>query len=150
MVNNRNKSRIRKTKFKGNRHSNRVVSNDSSLDKADEFVPTVSESKLKCDSVLADDFNAVEYNIIFNFQILNSIFSSLCCPECFSSGMILELESLHGLASNMVLKCGNCVYSNFCTSEKVNKMHNINAALVFGMRIIGKGHSAAKKTRRCC
>ncbi|GFU03600.1 uncharacterized protein TNCV_2896981 [Trichonephila clavipes] len=46
----------------------------------------------------------------------------------------------------MTLKCENCDYSfSFCTSEKVNKLHSINLAFVFGMRIIGKGHSAAKK-----
>ncbi|GFT38934.1 uncharacterized protein TNCV_388021 [Trichonephila clavipes] len=45
----------------------------------------------------------------------------------------------------MTLKCENCDYSFlFCTSEKVNKLHSINLAFVFGMRIIGKGHSAAK------
>ncbi|GFV90738.1 hypothetical protein TNCV_2224541 [Trichonephila clavipes] len=31
------------------------------------------------------------------------------------------------------------------TSDKVNKCHSINLVFVFGMRIIGKGHSAAKK-----
>ncbi|GFV64171.1 uncharacterized protein TNCV_3206791 [Trichonephila clavipes] len=46
----------------------------------------------------------------------------------------------------MTLKCENCDYSfSFCTSEKVNKLHSINLAFVFGMRIIGKGHSSAKK-----
>ncbi|GFY29074.1 uncharacterized protein TNCV_4722021 [Trichonephila clavipes] len=46
----------------------------------------------------------------------------------------------------MTLKCENCDYSfSFCTSEKVNKLHSINLAFVFGMRIIGKGHSAVKK-----
>ncbi|GFY53458.1 hypothetical protein TNIN_265321 [Trichonephila inaurata madagascariensis] len=45
----------------------------------------------------------------------------------------------------MTLKCENCDYSfSFCTYENVNKLHSINLAFVFGMRIIGKGHSAAK------
>ncbi|GFV76224.1 uncharacterized protein TNCV_4673131 [Trichonephila clavipes] len=46
----------------------------------------------------------------------------------------------------MTLKWENCDYSfSFCTSQKVNKLHSINLAFVFGMRINGKGHSAAKK-----
>ncbi|GFU72809.1 uncharacterized protein TNCV_3712321 [Trichonephila clavipes] len=34
---------------------------------------------------------------------------------------------------------------SFCTSMKVNKMHNINLSFVFGLRAIGKRHSAARK-----
>ncbi|GFT07180.1 uncharacterized protein NPIL_178961 [Nephila pilipes] len=55
-------------------------------------------------------------------------------------------ESVCGLAMNMTLKCENCDYSfSFCSSDKINKLHNINLAFVFGMRVIGKGYSAAKK-----
>ncbi|GFQ87778.1 hypothetical protein TNCT_695721 [Trichonephila clavata] len=47
---------------------------------------------------------------------------------------------------NTTIKCENCNYSySFCTSEKVNKLHSINLAFVFGMIIIDKGHSVAKK-----
>ncbi|GFT20866.1 uncharacterized protein TNCV_942091 [Trichonephila clavipes] len=46
----------------------------------------------------------------------------------------------------MTLKWENCDYSfSFCTSEKVNKLHSINLAFVFGMRIIDKDYSVAKK-----
>ncbi|GFR19141.1 hypothetical protein TNCT_510211 [Trichonephila clavata] len=51
---------------------------------------------------------------------------------------------------NMTLKCENCDYSfSFCTSEKINKLHSINLAFVFGMRIIGKGHYGGQKTLFC-
>ncbi|GFR20617.1 hypothetical protein TNCT_707791 [Trichonephila clavata] len=49
------------------------------------------------------------------------------------------------LSMNMTIKCENWDYSfSFCTFEKVNKLHSINLAFVFRIRIISKGHSAAK------
>ncbi|GFW12200.1 uncharacterized protein TNCV_5111451 [Trichonephila clavipes] len=83
---------------------------------------------------------------IENFESFVQYNFILCCPVCFERKVSVVQDSVFGLALNMTLKCENCDYSfSFCTSEKVNKLHSINLAFVFGMRIIGKGHSAAKK-----
>ncbi|GFQ69985.1 hypothetical protein TNCT_485731 [Trichonephila clavata] len=48
----------------------------------------------------------------------------------------------------MTIKCENREYPfSFSTNEKVNKLHSLHLAFVFGMRIFGKGHSAAKTLR---
>ncbi|GBM77740.1 hypothetical protein AVEN_274487-1 [Araneus ventricosus] len=53
-----------------------------------------------------------------------------CCPDDQTAA--LGPNNAGCPTMNMVLKCRNCVYSKFfCTSEKVNKMHNINAAMVY-------------------
>ncbi|GFX43941.1 uncharacterized protein TNCV_4112201 [Trichonephila clavipes] len=47
---------------------------------------------------------------------------------------------------DLIEKCKNYkFFSSVCTSMKVNKMHNINLSFVFGLRTIGKGHSAVRK-----
>lgn len=143
MGNARNKSYSRKKKFRGNRYTKNVENeNESNGDKA---IPTSSESKLNFMSS-ADDLENDKGNAIFNIEILNEAISFLCCPVCFKSGINLIQESVFGLALNMSMKCANCNYLiSFCTSAKVNKLHNINIAFVFGMRLLGRGYSAANK-----
>ncbi|GFX79282.1 uncharacterized protein TNCV_695941 [Trichonephila clavipes] len=87
-----------------------------------------------------------EKNVIFNLGVLYNVISLLCCPVCFERNVSVVQDSVFGLALNMTFNyCENCDYSfSFCTSEKVNKLHSINLAFVFGIRIIGKGHSVSK------
>lgn len=145
MGNKQNKKTSRKRKFTGNRHTNQSDSKSCKIS-TDFSTTTASESKLINCVKPSDVKENEEKNIIFSFSILEDVISSLCCPQCFQTGLCIVQESVFGLAVNMTIKCKNCHYYNsFCTSKKVNKMHNINLSFVFGMRVIGKGHSAAQK-----
>ncbi|GFX01159.1 uncharacterized protein TNCV_4581251 [Trichonephila clavipes] len=148
MGNNRNKRYSRKRQFKGNKFCKRVSVFNNEKISINSSIPTASESKLINSLKPADVPEDNEKNVIFNLGVLYNIIyiSLLCCPVCFEKKVSVVQDSVFGLALNMTLKCENCDYSfSFCTSEKVNKLHSINLAFVFGMRIIGKGHSAAKK-----
>ncbi|GFV00261.1 uncharacterized protein TNCV_2963271 [Trichonephila clavipes] len=85
-------------------------------------------------------------NRIFDVEILQSVFSCLCCPSCLSLNLQLTDDSLFGLSSDMTLKCKNCMFVYaFQSTRKTNKITHINLQFVWGMRIIGKGHSSSKK-----
>ncbi|GFV44070.1 uncharacterized protein TNCV_3571911 [Trichonephila clavipes] len=145
MGNNRNKRYSRKRQFKGNKFCKRVSVFNNEKISINSSIPTASESKLINSLKPAYVPEDNEKNVIFNLGVLYNI-SLLCCPVCFEKKVSVVQDSVFGVALNMTLKCENCDYSfSFCTSEKVNKLHSINLAFVFGMRIIVKGHSAAKK-----
>ncbi|GFW32651.1 uncharacterized protein TNCV_3678991 [Trichonephila clavipes] len=146
MGNNRNKIYPRKRQFKGNKFCKRVSVFNNEKISINSSIPTASKSKLINSLKPADVPEDNEKNVIFNLGVLCNISSLLCCHVYFERKVSVVQDSVFGLALNMTLKCENCDYSfSFCTSEKVNKLHSINLAFVFSMRIIGKGHSAAKK-----
>ncbi|GFU18847.1 uncharacterized protein TNCV_1085851 [Trichonephila clavipes] len=136
-----NKSRSQKRKFIGNRYTERTKPLD---------VPTVSEQKLKTTSVSFENIpskdDKMSGNRIFDVEILHSVFSCLCCPSCLSVNLQLTEDSIFGLSSGMTLKCKKCMFVYaFQSTRKANKMNDINLQFVWGMRIIGKGHSSSKK-----
>ncbi|GFX58660.1 CCHC-type domain-containing protein [Trichonephila clavipes] len=144
MANPKNRNSTRKSKFKGNRYT--IKNNQYEINKNVRSAPTASERKLQKDSKMSNTVENEDRNVIINLEILSNVISLLCCPECLENKLQLLQESVFGLASNMILQCKNCNFlSSFCTSMKVNKLHNINLSFVFGLRIIGKGHSAAMK-----
>ncbi|GFT06122.1 uncharacterized protein TNCV_1595391 [Trichonephila clavipes] len=141
MGNRKNKSRSQKRKFIGNRYTERTKSLD---------VPTVSEQKLNTTSVSFENIpskdDKMSGNRIFDVEILHSVFSCLCCPSCLSVNLQLTEDSIFGLSSGMTLKCKKCMFVYaFQSTRKANKMNDINLQFVWGMRIIGKGHSSSKK-----
>ncbi|GFY42848.1 uncharacterized protein TNIN_53071 [Trichonephila inaurata madagascariensis] len=146
MENNINKRYSRKRQFKGNTFCKRVSFFNNEKININSSIPTASESKLVNSVKPTDVPEDNEKNVIFNLGVLYNMILLLCCHVCFERKVSVVQDSVFGLALNMTLKCENCDYSfSFCTSEKVNKLHSINVAFVFGMRIIGEGHSAAKK-----
>lgn len=136
--------RKRKRQFFGNRFTkNRVEVAEQN---------TASCSKLKVDSTLDSAFLSDKTNEtlcgnrIFDLEILSSVFSELCCPNCCSEKVVLVEESRYGLCSHFVLRCEGCSFQKgFASSKKQINLPEVNTRLVYGMRQIGRGFSAAYK-----
>ncbi|GBM46124.1 hypothetical protein AVEN_135737-1 [Araneus ventricosus] len=64
------------------------------------------------------------------------------------ANLYLFEDSVFGLCFNLTLKCNssNCDFVKaFSTSKKFNKLNEINLRIVYGLRLIGRGFSAAVK-----
>lgn len=139
------KVRAKKSK-KRNFHGNRYTATKPSDD-----ISTASSYKLKFPTneeikeSFEDDANKLNGNRIFDLNTLIFVFSMLCCPECFQTGLKLEEDSKFGLCSNFCLVC-NCGYKlGFASTPKKDKKNILNSFLVLGLRLIGKGYTSGKK-----
>ena len=94
---------------------------------------------------------------LIDLCILQDVFAGLNCPECVEQGTLF-IDEVHekqkGLASNLVLLCGECDYKNdFYTSKTVEKCSakqgvnpfEINVRAVYGMKAIGAEHASLEK-----
>lgn len=140
------KARSKKAKkrtFHGNQHTTTRKENTALPDNE-----TASSSKLKIfDSFDVKDaeVQSLKGNRIINLETLISIFSVLCCPNCFTTGLKLSEDSKEGLCSNFSLTCDCGFITGFTSTPKEEKKSSINTLFTFGMRLIGKGYSAGKK-----
>lgn len=137
-------ARTRKRKFYGNGNSKNFENSSTK----DDGICTASTSKLKTTTPLLCEKNeeSASGNRIFDLAILISVFSELCCPKCFANELNLCEETRYGLCSHFVLKCKKCDFcKGFTSSKKSVNLSEINTRLVYGMRQIGKGFSAAYK-----
>lgn len=135
--------RPKKRKYHGNRKENAV--SNSVVD--DASVLTRSEAKLSNSAILFEneDENLCG-NRIIDIAVLISVFSALCCPVCFEKDLCLKEDSKFGLASNFCLMCNKCSFmTGFSSSKKSNQSYETNLLFVFGLRLLGKGFTAAKK-----
>lgn len=112
-----------------------------------------SASKKKLDDLNAknDEYrNEENVNIIVDLGLLSSaLCKSLKCSSCDSSVFELRNSFNIGLASKLELYCNNCSSCHsFMSSPKISlpstNMYEVNARLVYGLRSIGKGVTAAK------
>ena len=79
---------------------------------------------------------------------LASVFELVCCKECLEQSVTLQELSFRrkGCASCLQLFCSSCGWNeSFYTSRKEKKFFDVNGRLVYGMRAIGRGASAAKR-----
>ncbi|GBM21742.1 hypothetical protein AVEN_101579-1 [Araneus ventricosus] len=133
--------RSKKIKFHGNRFTRESVQECSSASAS-----KLKDSSLICEEVLESKSEELTGNRIFDLQTLISVFSVLCWPSCFSSGLKLTEDSRFGLCSNFSLHCTNCSFiEGFCSSPKVKKSSNINKFFILGLRLAGRGYAAGKK-----
>ncbi|GBL96020.1 hypothetical protein AVEN_199980-1 [Araneus ventricosus] len=132
------KIRSRKRKFCGNQYSSSMSNvNTSAVVSAED-----KENKQRHTS------NKLTGNRILDIEILMNVFSILFCPVCSQANLFLFGDSVFGLCSNLTLKCNssNCDFvKGFSTSKKYNKLSEINIRIVYGLRLIGRGFSAAEK-----
>lgn len=144
------KARSRKAKkrtFYGNRYT-RATKENVDVPSLSPHTDTASSSKLKTIEISnekEDGFQPLEGNRIINVQTLINIFSVLCCPECFGTGLKLSEDSRQGLCSNFVLVCDCGFMTGFASTPKENRKCTLNSLLVLGLRLIGKGFTAGKK-----
>lgn len=91
-----------------------------------------------------------EGNVIVDLELLNEqIQNFVSCRNCFAVGSINIYEvpnQRKGIVSNLLLMCSECQSeSSFMTSKRTDSRHyENNIRLVYGMRCIGKGQSAAE------
>ena len=120
----RNSSRKRKKKFQGNRYTKINKKNDkdvSTPDDVDEDVqmPSASSRKIPDDDTSVD-YEADNYNIIINFQILQSVVSKFVwCPSCNESiNLCNDLSKKRGFCYSLSLQCYLCGWKHeFVTSN---------------------------------
>ncbi|GBM28855.1 hypothetical protein AVEN_43574-1 [Araneus ventricosus] len=132
------KTRSRKRKFCGNQYS-------SSMSNVNTSVVVSAEQKENKQRLT---YNKLTGNRILDIEILMNVFSILFCPVCSKANLFLFEDSVFGLCSNLTLKCNssNCDFVKaFSTSKKYNKLSEINIRIVYGLRLIGRGFSAAVK-----
>lgn len=87
-------------------------------------------------------------NIIIDLQILGDFIKKFTqCKSCGGDIDIYELlSSRKGLASKLELSCNQCKFSETTMTSNItrNRLYSTNISLVYGLRCIGKGYSAAK------
>ena len=99
---------------------------------------------------------------LIDMDLLNGVFNLLACPECYGI-KTLTLKDIYekkrGLSCFLQINCSNCPYSiNFNTSKDIESLSNdsgakkdgrkhseINVRMVYGMRVVGAGHSQLEK-----
>lgn len=73
------------------------------------------------------------------------------CSSCGTKGINIEEKSRHGLGAEWTFRCQNPECSShkfprsFHTSPKESRAYDVNRGLVLGLRLIGRGHSAAER-----
>lgn len=114
-------------------------------------VNSASKKKLG-DLVTKNDVyrNEESVNMIADLGLLSSaLCKSLKCSSCDSSDFEIKNSFNIGPASKLELYCNNCSSClSFMSSPKIGlpstNMYEVNARLVYGLRSIGKGVTAAK------
>lgn len=125
--------------------------------------PKTSSSKVK----LGDNFDtymsntsSFQYEII-DIEQLNLVLGDLAVCKFCQHKIQISKKSIVGLATQFTVSCSNCEQGkkSFVNSENVSSITNmldktdsprpitlydINLRLVYGLRVVGKGHTAAK------
>ena len=96
-----------------------------------------------------------EGNRLFDMSILNTLISSLACPECYECTLFIDeqYEKGKGLGLYISVNCSSCDYINgsytshtICTSKiQGEKPMEINYRAVYAARTVGQGYSRLKK-----
>ena len=99
-----------------------------------------------------DDEASRETWTIVDRNMLNQVLEqSVTCRFCESDSVNFEEVASTGLGAEWVCRCKNLkcashqVLASFPTTPKTNRFFDINREFVLGLRLIGRGHSAAKK-----
>ncbi|GFX35722.1 uncharacterized protein TNCV_745151 [Trichonephila clavipes] len=140
-------SRIKKIgrrKYSSNQHKKSKSTEELLLNS----VESASRRKIKIPDLLKEQ-DSQNVNIIVELDLLSSLMKNLlCCKYCCSSEKIElreDLKSRRGLAVSLEIICHNCGESTSTMSSKIsNKCYDVNLRLTYGMRVIGKGGTAAR------
>ena len=119
-----------------------VCSESSDSDSDDDLFDSENENTER-------DKNYCKHWIIDVEELQTNISSIAVCRQCHGNLSISEDKSYRaGLGTKFLLKCLNEKCSSqvgFNTSKKTGKVFDINRKLVLAFRLIGKGHSSARK-----
>ena len=91
------------------------------------------------------------WSIVDRTAINCSLKASVMCHFCGSAAVNFEEVSRTGLGAEWICRCKNLecpshhVVSSFHTTPKTNRFYDINREIVLGLRLVGRGYSAAQK-----
>lgn len=119
--------------------------------------PSSSRSKLENNFTYYDNkVDFLEYSFIDLNKLNNILLDIAVCKICHGS-LCLHKKPIAGLACNIRLSCANCnldrsfdncdkiTCANMPTNDRPNMaLYDLNIRLVYGLRVIGKGYTAAK------
>ncbi|MCP4483313.1 MAG: hypothetical protein GY823_01950 [Flavobacteriaceae bacterium] len=108
----------------------------------------ISTSASKLEKAMQDHEKKTESDqeeigfVLFDCSILQSVFGTLCCPECKSESLKFEevREQKKGFCVFFLLRCGNCPWqNNFTSSNRAmnSRMWEVNGRAVLAFRNIG-------------
>jgi hypothetical protein len=106
---------------------------------------SASKRKLSFDSVYDELESETSKNVIVDVKMLSQLInSSSRCPKCDSTGTLELTEDVsqrNGLASKLVVKCGECEFSNSSMTSKMTRqrLYEVNVRYTYGLRSIGRG-----------
>lgn len=114
----------------------------------------VSASKIKIKnyetqfSENESDVNGSLGYILIDLNILSKVLGEcVCCKVCGGPISLHEdSEATNGLARKLIIDCASCKYTqSFWNSDKCkDNLYEVNVRYFYGLRAIGKGHSAAE------
>lgn len=115
----------------------------------DEF-ETSSDSGTSSESDSYENEFVDDFCDIVNRSALNQrLAEHSVCSHCKEGTVIFLQESRTGLGNRWFMKCQNndCGFTSlsFDTTSKQERIYDVNRSLVLGLRMIGRGFSAAKK-----
>ena len=92
-----------------------------------------------------------DWSIVDRDEINRQLAGQVTCSFCQSKGVNFEEVARTGLGAEWICRCRNpkCpspeLVSAFHTTPNTNRFYNVNRELVLGLRLTGRGHSAAKR-----
>ena len=94
------------------------------------------------------DVNGSLGYILIDLNILSKVLGEcVCCKVCGGPISLHEdSEATNGLARKLIIDCASCKYTqSYWNSEKCkDNFYEVNVRYFYGLRAIGKGHSAAE------
>mgnify|MGYP000017111064 FL=1 len=108
---------------------------------------TLSESEMEFDD--ADRPNTL--TVVDRLKINNELLHFASCSYCGQRGLTINERSRNGLGAEWAFTCQDpeCTSHKFTkffhTSSKTSHTYDLNRGLVLGLRLIGRGHSAAER-----
>lgn len=157
----RSASLFKKRKFRGNRFTNNVCSSDSASAPVDagessdvctaemcegDTPTSASKKKLSnCASEITDEASNEQY-VLVDFPVFTEFMKKcLCCNLCGGSFDMNITKSI-GLSCKIAIVCASCENETCFWSSKTcsSNLFESNIRLMYAMRAIGKGHTAAQ------
>ena len=117
-------------------------------------LPSTSQdysSSLDLENFEEDKASSETWTIVDRKMLNHALEQSVTCRFCESDGVNFEEVACTGLGAEWVCRCKNLkcsshqVLASFYTTPKTNRFYDINQEFVLGLRLIGRGYSAAQK-----
>ena len=118
---------------------------ESDLTSGNESSGSTESEELECE----DEPNT--WTVVDRLKINRKLQEIASCVFFGTDEIRIDEKSRCGLGAEWSFKCGNSecslhhIWRSFHTTPKENRVYGINRELVLGLRLIGRGHSAAER-----